>query len=153
MKKNAVILFLLMNVFTLPFFVVAQEAISVTAGHVRETIPGTDVSAAYMTISNKSEQSIKLIAAKSRLSNRIEIHQHLMVDGMMKMRKQDFLQINANSTATLQPSGYHLMIFDVQAPLTDGETLAITLYFDNKQEVTVSLPIQGLKQKHSHHHH
>lgn len=157
MKKNLTLLFLLLNVFSLSFFSLAnaqaEEGVIVTADHVRESIPGTRISSAYMTIANNHSENIKLISATSELSPRIEIHQHMMENGMMKMRKQAFLVVQANNRVVLQPSGYHLMIFDLKTPLTDGEIMAITLYFDNQTEVTVSLPIQGLKKKNSHHHH
>ncbi len=148
-----IFLTLLLKVFSISFLASAEQAITVSSGYVKETIPGTTISAAYMTISNKSDQTIKLIGAKSRLSDRIEIHQHLMADGMMKMRQTDFIAIAANEQVKLQPSGYHLMIFDLKNPLSNGETMPITLYFDNQKDVSLNLPIQGLKRKTSHHHH
>ncbi len=141
------------------FFARAEQAvsrISVDDGYIRATIPGTTVSSAYMTITNNAEKPAILVGASSDVSERIEIHQHVMAQGMMKMRKQDSLTIPENSAVTLQPAGYHLMIFDVKQPLKADEKIFITLHFSDEKDVSVSLPVRSIvdeKPKSAHHHH
>jgi copper(I)-binding protein len=121
-------------------------------GYARESIPGTSISSAYMTIKNLSAKNIRLIAAASAVSDRIEIHQHTMSDGLMRMRQRDYVEISAQNSTVFQPSGFHLMIFHLKQPLKAKENIIITLYFDDKSSIDVNYTVQGLKQKKHEHH-
>jgi copper(I)-binding protein len=126
--------------------------IVVEDGYARESIPGTTISSAYMTIKNTSASDIRLVSATSTVSDRIELHQHTMVDGLMRMRQRDNVDILANDSTVFQPSGFHLMIFNLKQPLKAKENIIITLHFDNESSVDVSYTVKGLKQKKHHHH-
>ncbi|MBA6223445.1 copper chaperone PCu(A)C [Colwellia sp. MB02u-18] len=121
-------------------------------GYARESIPGTSISSAYMTIKNLSAKNIRLIGAASAVSDRIEIHQHTMSDGLMRMRQRDYVEISAQNSTVFQPSGFHLMIFDLKQPLKAKENIIITLSFDDQSSRDVNYTVQGLKQKKHEHH-
>ncbi|NMP30366.1 copper chaperone PCu(A)C [Thalassotalea sp. M1531] len=129
--------------------------VDVNDGYIREVIPGNEITSSYMTINNNSEQQVTLIGAKSREIPRIEIHEHLMADGMMKMRQKEFIIIAAGDSAVLQPMGLHLMMFDIKTPLKAGQDVNVTLLFKEGQEIDVLLPVKSIKQtkpKTKHHH-
>ncbi|MGB1262088.1 MAG: copper chaperone PCu(A)C [Cognaticolwellia sp.] len=132
----------------------ANESFKVVVenAYARASIPGTSLSSAYMTISNKSASNMRLVGASSTVSDRVEIHQHTMSDGLMRMRQVDYVAIDAKTTKVFQPSGLHLMIFDVKAPLKAQENVIITLHFDNQTSIDVNYTVKGLKQKKHHHH-
>lgn len=134
-----------------------KKSIEIDSAYVRATIPGTNVSSAYMNIVNNADEAIVLVGASGKISDRIEIHQHLMEDGMMKMRQVDSLVIAANNQVILQPSGYHLMIFNLVKPLAVGSDITVTLQFSDGKNVDVALPVQSIKRKKqkekAHHHH
>tara|TARA_R110000744_G_scaffold20336_3_gene53370 strand:- start:8792 stop:9217 length:426 start_codon:yes stop_codon:yes gene_type:complete len=125
--------------------------ILVENSYARESIPGTSISSAYMTIKNLSAKNIRLIAASSVVSERIEIHQHTMVDGLMRMRQRDYVEVLAQNSTVFQPSGYHLMIFDLKHPIKAKENIIITLHFDDQSRIDVNYTVQGIKQKKHHH--
>jgi len=138
--------------FTLANTAQAQN-ILVKQAYIRATIPGTDISSAYMTIINDSSKPMILVGASGDFSKRIEIHQHIMADGMMKMRQQESLTIAANSKVVLQPMGYHLMIFDLTKPLKAGEQSTLTLHFANSSDIKIVLPVESIKRKKTTEHH
>ena len=152
-RKNRVLLigviFILLTFFV-QISVFAQQII-VSDGYLRATIPGTSISAAYMTIENLGENSVTLTGASSNISPSIEIHQHFMIDGMMKMRKQASFTLNGKDTVLLQPSGLHLMIFDLKKPLLPDELITLTLHFSAQADVVLNLPVQSIKQQQHHH--
>jgi copper(I)-binding protein len=131
--------------------------IVIDAPHIRATIPGTNVTSAYMSIKNKSDKTVVLTGASSSVSDRIEIHQHVMNKGMMSMRQVKQLVIEEKDQVTLQPMGYHLMIFNVKKPLLPEDKVSLTLHFAHQKDVEVSIPVQSIKQekqdKKQHHHH
>jgi copper(I)-binding protein len=70
-----------------------------------------------------------------------------MSDGLMRMRQRDYVDISAQNSTVFQPSGFHLMIFDLKQPLKAKENIIITLYFDDQFSIDVNYTVQGLKQK------
>jgi hypothetical protein len=130
-------------VFLLPLFVKADanKIITVSDGYVKSSIPGSDITAAYMSITNHSTQKISLQKITSPLSDRIEIHQHSMEDGMMRMRQVQSLNINANSQVVLGPHGLHLMIFSLKKTINTSDVAPLTLYFSNDINITLQLPV------------
>ncbi|MDO6445186.1 copper chaperone PCu(A)C [Colwellia sp. 1_MG-2023] len=131
--------------------------VTIEQGYIRATIPGTNVSSAYMEIKNTTNEDIVLIGATSKVSDRIEIHEHVMSGEMMRMQQREALTIAANDQVVLQPSGYHLMIFNLAEPLKVNDNVELTLQFSNKRDISISLPVQSIKRKKqketAHHHH
>jgi len=119
--------------------------VSVTDGYIRASIPGTNNSSAYMTIDNNGEKTVTLVKVSSKISPQIEMHNHLMKNGMMHMQQLEKIDINANSRVQLQPHGLHLMFFDLTKSLSVEDVIEITLHFSDKNSVTVSLPVKSLK--------
>ena len=142
-----------------------NKHISVEGAYIRSSIPGTTITSSYMKIENKGEKTVTLLGASSKISPRIEIHQHSMVDGMMRMRQVDSIDITAKQRIVLQPSGLHLMLFDIKKPLQAQQKVELTLNFSNKPPVIIQVPVYSpLQEKraqktdahftieHTHHH-
>ena len=106
-----------------------NSEIIVESAYIRATIPGTDITSAYMSIKNNSDGQVILIGASSSVSDRIEIHQHTMADGMMKMRQVTQLTIKEKQQVVFQPMGYHFMIFNVKTVLQPKLTPLLQQYF------------------------
>lgn len=128
---------------------IAKQYIAIKNAYIRETLPGNHVSSAYMTLINHSDKTIKLISISSDFSPRIEIHAHTMKNGMMKMERLDAISIKANAKVLLQPYGLHLMIFDLQQPLKDGQKVSLTLHFAQHENITITVPVISIKKKRS----
>jgi hypothetical protein len=124
----------------------ADDTITIKDGYIKSSIPGSDITAAYMTITNNSKQIVSLQKITSPLSDRIEIHQHTMEGGMMRMRQVKSLNINANSQVVLAPHGLHLMIFSLKKIINTADNAPLTLYFSNNTNVTLQLPITAYNQ-------
>ena len=139
-----------------------SSMVEVKQAYIRATIPGTSISSSYMEIENKFAKPVTLLKVTSEISPRIEIHQHTMVDGMMRMRKLNSLDIKAKERVKLQPSGLHLMLFDVKKPLKAQQQVELTLNFSNNTSVTIPVPVyspaqertsqETMSKMHEHHH-
>lgn len=139
-----------------------NSRLQIEHAYIRATIPGTVHSSSYMDIENKGNKAVTLLGAHSDVSPRIEIHQHSMIDGMMRMRKVDSIVIESNTRVKLQPSGFHLMLFDVKNPLKSQQEVEITLNFSDNVSVTMLMPVYSPTQEqaaqktvsktHVHHH-
>jgi copper(I)-binding protein len=68
-----------------------------------------------------------------------------MDNGVMKMRPIDKgLVIEPGKIVKLAPGGYHLMMFDLKAPLKQGDKVPVTLQFEKAGKVSISLDVQSL---------
>lgn len=144
--------FLISSYFISPEALAESAKIVVENSYARESIPGTSISSAYMTLNNLANNKIRFIAATSAVSDRIEIHQHTLDNGMMRMRQVDAVEISANGAVIFQPSGFHLMLFDLKRALKAEESIIITLHFDDDSSVDVNYNVKGIKQKKHHNH-
>lgn len=168
MKNNYVFSLLLLCNFVCFFGEANQNptqkdsTILIEQAYIRATIPGTSISSSYMVIENKGEKTVTLLGADSKISPRIEIHQHAMLDGMMRMRKLGSIEIKPKERVKLQPSGLHLMLFDVKKPLSAHKHIELILNFSNNESVAVQVPVYSPIQEkvaenasskmHEHHH-
>ena len=69
-----------------------------------------------------------------------------MVNGMMRMGQVDNIIIPANSSVTLEPAGLHIMAFDIKSPLKHGQSVELTLLFEEHPPITIDLPVKSIKQ-------
>ena len=115
----------------------------VTDAWIRGTAPGQGATGAFMRLSSATDQT--LVAVSSPSAKFVEIHEMTMEGGVMKMRPIDRLEIRAGRAVDLQTGGHHLMLLDLRAPLKVGDTVPITLTWQDTagrkttQSVTASV--------------
>ena len=119
--------------------------IEVDMPYVRAPIPGHNMTAAFLMVSNSGEQDCKLTAASSSYAKKIEFHTHTHVDGMMKMRPVTNVDVPAGANVAFQPGGLHLMLFGVKSG--DESSANITLSTDKCGEIQFSAPIKSIKSQ------
>ena len=123
------------------------EGKAVTVAHpwARATPGGSTIGAAYVELSGlKASAGDKLVGASSPVAGRIEIHTHTMTDGVMAMRKVDQVGVAAGEVHKLAPGGDHLMLFDLKAPLKEGEVFPLTLKFETSGDIIVDAVIESV---------
>ncbi|WP_299265443.1 copper chaperone PCu(A)C [uncultured Psychrosphaera sp.] len=123
--------------------------IEVKNGVVRSPIPGMANTVGYMELTNKGSDNIVLISAKSDLSKKVEVHDHIMNDGVMKMVKLDGLTINTNETKTFQSGGLHLMFIGLNEQDAMKKTIDVTFIFQDGSEQVATFDVKSI---HQHHH-
>lgn len=112
----------------------------------RATIGQTKNGAAYLVVNNGGEDADKLIAVETAAAGRAELHSHTMEDGVMKMRKVEGIAVEPGSPAVLKPGGLHIMLFDLRAPLKEGERVPMTLVFETAGKVDVEVAVEGIAE-------
>lgn len=126
-------------------------AVEITDGWMRALPPGQPTAAAYLTVNNPDTVTVRLVAARSEVAERVEIHRSSQVEGMWRMRRIDGLDIPAGGTVTLAPGGTHLMLMGLARPLREGESLSILLEFDSGQTLPATIVVQAPGSAHHHH--
>ena len=124
----------------------AAHNLHVSGAYIRTMPPGRTTPAAFLTITNHGTTNCKVISASSPLSNRIEFHEHLPSDGMMRMRQVDGgIVLPAGETVIFKPGGLHIMLFNVEQALVGGDSAQFQLDTDHCGSVEFSPEVRSLK--------
>jgi hypothetical protein len=124
----------------------------VTAGSVKISVPwaratpkGAAVGAGYMTITNNGSAPDRLVGGASDVSNRFEIHEMTMDNGVMRMRPMPKgIEIKPGQSIELKPGGNHVMFLGLKKPLAQGEHVKATLAFEKAGKVDVDFTVESI---------
>lgn len=116
--------------------------IVISNGWVQEGPSSQKITAAYMIIENHGQADVALKSASTSSADVIELHKMELVDGLMKMRRVDSINIPAGGKVELKPGGYHLMVIGLKQPLKEGDIVSISLEFSGDLRETVRLPVK-----------
>lgn len=98
--------------------------------------------AAYFLVRNDGDTADRLIAVASPLAM-AEMHESVMADdGTMAMNPVDGVDIPAGSTVEFKRGGLHIMFMGVAEPPAVGDTVPLTLTFQNAGEITIDVPVR-----------
>ena len=111
--------------------------------------------AGYFSLKNKSEtQNIKLISADSSQINKIEIHNIIMENDVMKMRPVDGgVTVKVGELIKFKPKSYHLMFFGIKGEYGKGDMIDIKLNFENSASIIVKFKVDTAKVSNHNHEH
>jgi len=101
--------------------------------------------AALMTTENTTDNTERLIAASADITGTVEIHETTMENDVMQMRPVEGIEIPANGSVELRTGGLHLMLLGLQEPLTEGQTVNLTLTFESGATLAVEAPVRGME--------
>ena len=99
-------------------------------------------SAAYLVLENRGISAHRLVGADTDAAERVEIHESLLVDDVMRMNMIDGVDVPPGGTVELRPGGIHLMLLGLTRALVDGEEIHLILRFEGLGKVPVSVPVQ-----------
>lgn len=112
----------------------AAAQVSVEDAWVRGTVAQQKATGAFMRL--VAEKNARLVAAESPVAGVTQIHEMTMVDDVMKMREIDGLDLPAGQTVELKPGGYHIMLMSLHAQVKGGDSVPITLTFEDAETKT-----------------
>ncbi len=101
--------------------------IEVRDAWARATAPGQSSGAVYVTIANDGGAD-RLIGVASEAGMAM-LHSNDSQGGVARMRMLSGLAIPASGEVALAPSGTHIMLTGLRAPLTAGSEIGVTLRF------------------------
>ena len=129
---------------------VIYAEVIVTDATVRLLPPSVPNTAAYFSIQNSSDTTKILIGASADFATKAEIHNHIMVNDMMRMEQQSEVVIKSGQTVQFAPGGLHIMLFGLKQPLSEGESVAISLQTKDGESIIISAKVAG-PSVHKHH--
>lgn len=91
-------------------------------------LPGSEVSAAYLTLHNHSQEALTIQQVSSPEFAKVEIHESMTVDDVIRMRRLDSLTLDAGTSTQFVSGGKHLMLIEPVSELAPGQS--VTLQFE-----------------------
>lgn len=122
----------------------AASSSEITVANARVPVPAGVNAAAYMTLTNDGDSADQLISASTDIAGSVELHQTTTEDGSMSMQQVTGVEIPAGGQAVLEPGGLHVMLIGVTEDLAEGDTVELTLAFEDAGEQTVSAEVVPL---------
>lgn len=154
-------LLLLLLIGVTPLFSVAGtshdgENLSFESAYIRGLPPVQKNTAAFGQLKNHSQHDLQLKRIHSPIASTIEVHQHIMDGGTMKMRKVENVSIAAGGTLEFKPGGLHIMMMDVKKMPLEGESVKLEMCFERLCQAFELPVISVLNEKavhsgHGHH--
>ena len=109
--------------------------------------------AGYFKIKNIGQKDIELLEVVSESVNNIEMHTIIMEEGVSKMRPiKGGVIVKAGESLEFKPMGYHLMFFDINEKLIEGELMNAYFRFKNSKDLLVKFKVESNKSSHEHEH-
>ena len=127
------------------FPVMAQ--VTVKEAWVRATVPQQKATGAFMTLT--ANTPLQLVGVASPVAGVAEVHEMARDGDVMRMRAVPALALPADKAVELKPGGYHLMLMDLKQQIKGGDTVPVTLTFEeigSKKRFTqeVKAPVTAL---------
>ena len=123
----------------------ADSALRIADPYVRLVPPNAPASAAFMVISNSGSAPRQLLKAQSPVAKTVELHTHVADHGVMKMRPVASIAVDAKGQVELKPGSYHIMLIDLKQPLNEGDSVPITLIFDDGSSQQIAAPVRRIQ--------
>lgn len=124
-----------------------DNSISFDKPWVRLLPPTVMSTAGYVTITNSSNNPEKLLRVWSSTVGSVSVHQTKEENGLFKMLPVDNLVLPANGQIKMRPGSYHIMIMDLDTPLTPESTITICFEFENSGIMHVVFPVSKTQIK------
>ncbi|KUP93256.1 copper chaperone PCu(A)C [Tritonibacter horizontis] len=99
--------------------------------------------AAFMQIKNTTERDDRLLAVRSEVAKKVQLHTHAEdANGVMKMQHvEEGFEIPAGATHLLERGGDHVMFMGLNRELAEGDMIDLILVFEQAGEVSVTIPV------------
>ncbi|MBU1358587.1 MAG: copper chaperone PCu(A)C [Gammaproteobacteria bacterium] len=124
----------------------AQAEVTLKDPWVRSTVPQQKATGFFAQLQSPTDS--QLVSASSPVAGVVEVHEMAMQDNVMKMRQVPAVALPAGKPVELTPGGYHVMLMDLKQQVKVGDTVPVTLVFQDKdgkrQSMEVNAPVRAL---------
>ncbi len=99
----------------------------------------------FKSLRNRGHQADRLVAARSAVAERVELHQMHMDGQIMRMREVTAIELPARTAVHLRHGGagsHHLMLINLNQPLKDGDRFDLELVFEKAGTRRVNVWVQ-----------
>ena len=116
--------------------------ITITGAFSRATLPNAPVGGGFLTLTNAGSVDDVLVSASAPIAAETQLHEMAMEGDVMKMRQlKEGIPVPAGQTVTLAPGGLHIMFMGLNGPIVEGQSIPVTLTFQQAGTVTLDMAV------------
>ncbi len=120
------------------------SAITVHDAWVREPVGDRMQTAAFAVVDNSGPTSRAIVGASADVAEKVELHEMKMMGPMMQMSPVKQIEVPARGRVELRPGSLHLMLFGLKRMPVAGETVNLTLTFDDGTTVSAAAQVRRM---------
>lgn len=131
------------------------ERVTVSNAYMVETPATFPAVAIYMTVSNRTGETDRMIGFKMERAGRTELHTMAIENDIMRMRRVENFEFPSNWDNTvyaLSSKGDHIMAFDFTSDFIVGEKIKATAVFEKSGDVPMTITVKSRDGVNKHHH-
>ena len=119
--------------------------IIITEAYLNLPPPSHFTTAAYLQLTNLDKSPITITGFDSAKATRVELHEHIYADGMMRMREVGQITLASMQTEVFKPMGYHLMVFGLADDVVSGQSVDFTATMSSGERINFQAQARGLQ--------
>ena len=126
----------------------APAGFIVDDAYLRSSTPSSKSGAAFLKLTNNTNQDDRLIGVRFGLDGRIELHSHQEdANGVMRMAQiEGGVALPAGKSHMFKRGGDHMMFMGMTAPLVQQQEVAVTLIFEKAGEIEIVIPVDHARK-------
>lgn len=126
----------------------AHDGVHINDAYARSSSPQAPTGAVFFEIENHEIIEDRLLSVRTDAAERAELHTHKEdAAGVMQMLEiTEGIPIAPGESHVLARGGDHVMLLGLKKPLVQGETVTLTLTFQNAGEVVVDVPVDQTRK-------
>ena len=102
----------------------------------REPMGGRNMTGVFVVVENAGATPRAIVSASTDAAEKVELHEMKNEGGMMRMSPVKQIDVPAKGKVELKPGSFHVMIFGIKGKPAAGDTMNLTLTFDDGTKVT-----------------
>jgi copper(I)-binding protein len=110
---------------------------------VLEPLPGTSMTAGYLTVENNSDQPITIEKVTSPQFARVEMHETVIEDDVTRMMPLSPLIVSRHSNIVFEPGGKHLMMSGPPQEIAPGLPVTVEFHYDTSGLLIVATTVSS----------
>ena len=118
-----------------------SNSIEVSQSWARPASAGTN-SAAYLHIFNGTDRPDTLLSVKADAAENAAVHESYREDGISSMLPARRLIIQPDSSLSLAPGVYHIMLMNLKKSMAESDSLNLQLSFSETGNRTITIPVK-----------
>lgn len=119
------------------------EGLKIENAWVRAAPPGATMLAGYAMVKNTGAKARTLRDVSGKDFDAIEVHKTVVEGGVSKMVYLETVDVAAGGTASFEPGGMHLMLFNPKRALKAGDTLPLTFSCGGKKRLKADFVVKN----------
>lgn len=123
---------------------IASNVIQVSNPEVIAEGVNSNSTEVYMNLDNQGSALHAIVAATSPAAKIIQLHEtYTQTHGHSFMKQVPSISITPHSDRPLEDGTFHIMLIDTKHPLTVGQTVPVTMIFEDGSWISVNARVQA----------